>query len=326
MIVGVHSFVTLTAEKGGDTVKLQKTLVRPVEIRGVGLHSGREVSLVLRPAPENHGIVFHRSDLGSVYIPAHVRFVSRERSTLSTVLFDGQATVQTVEHLLSALAGLSVDNVIAEVDGAELPILDGSARHVIEAVREGGLCEQRKAQSFYRITRAEEFSAEGRYMSVAPSESFEVDYEIDFGGGLVQRAGFTLSEGIYDREISRAKTFCFESDIQKMRSMGLAKGGSLSNALVMGKEALLNPEQQTYDDEFVRHKILDFLGDMRLLDRPILGRFVVRRGGHAFHTDCLRTLWESGNLAISPGTDPSVSPAPSLRGRRSQIPVSPALR
>ena len=116
-------------------------------------------------------------------------------------------------------------------------------------------------------------------MSVAPSENFEVDYEIDFGGGLVQRAGFILSEGIYDREISRAKTFCFESDIQKMRSMGLAKGGSLSNALVMGKEALLNPEQQTYDDEFVRHKILDFLGDMRLLDRPILGRFVVRRGG-----------------------------------------------
>ncbi len=307
-------------------MRLQKTLVRPVEIRGVGLHSGREVSLVLRPAPENHGIVFHRSDLGSVYIPAHVRFVSRERSTLSTVLFDGQATVQTVEHLLSALSGLSVDNVIAEVDGAELPILDGSAKNVIEAIREGGLCEQKKKQSFYRITRPEEFSSEGRFLSVAPSETFEVDYEIDFGGGLVQRAVFTLSEGLYDEEISRAKTFCFESDIQKMRSMGLAKGGSLSNALVMGKDALINPEQQTYDDEFVRHKILDFLGDMRLLDRPILGRFVVRRGGHAFHTDCLRTLWESGNLSLPLVPSPQPSAPSASRSRKGAVSLSPALR
>jgi len=286
-------------------VRLQRTLVRPVEIRGVGLHSGREVALVLRPAPENHGIVFHRSDLGSVYIPAHVRFVSRERSTLSTVLFDGQATVQTVEHLLSALAGLSIDNVVAEVDGAELPILDGSAKDVIEAIREGGIREQKKSQSFYRLSQAAEFGSEGRFLSAEPADQLEVDYEIDFGGGLVQRAVFVLSEGNYDREISQAKTFCFESDIQKMRSMGLAKGGSLSNALVMGKGALLNPEQQTYADEFVRHKILDFLGDMRLLDRPVLGRFVVRRGGHAFHTDCLRSLWESGNLTLAGSTAPS---------------------
>jgi UDP-3-O-[3-hydroxymyristoyl] N-acetylglucosamine deacetylase len=279
-------------------MRLQRTLSRPVVIKGTGLHSGREVTLRLHPAPENHGIVFHRSDLGSVYIPAHVRFVSSEKSTLSTVLYDGQASIQTIEHLLSALNGLYLDNVIAEIDGVELPILDGSARNVLQSIQEAGILEQRKPQKFYRVTQPVEFVSGSKYMKAEPSERFEVDYEIDFGPGLLQRYRFILGEESYSSEISKAKTFCFESDIHKMRSMGLAKGGSLTNALVMGKGALLNPEQQTYQDEFVRHKILDFLGDMRLLDRPVVGRFTVRRGGHAFHTDCLRSLWESGNLVI----------------------------
>ena len=280
-------------------MRWQRTLAKPVEIRGTGLHSGREVALLLHPAPENHGIVFHRSDLGSVYIPAHVRFVSAERSTLSTVLFDGQATVQTIEHLMSALNGLYLDNLVAEIDGAELPILDGSSRPLVDAISAAGIVEQKKTQRFYRVVRSEEFVSGNKYLSIEPSERFEVDYEIDFGPELLQRYRFTLSESSYGSDISRAKTFCFESDIHKMRAMGLARGGSLSNALVMGKNALLNPDQQTYADEFVRHKILDFLGDMRLLDRPVVGRFVVRRGGHAFHTECLLSLWEKGNLALS---------------------------
>ncbi len=280
-------------------MRWQRTLTKPVEIRGTGLHSGRDVALVLHPAPENHGIVFHRSDLGSVYIPAHVRYVSKERSTLSTVLFDGQATVQTIEHLMSALNGLYIDNLVAEINGAELPILDGSSRPLVVAVSEGGIVEQKKEQKFYRVVRFEEFVSGDKYLSAEPSDRFEVDYEIDFGPGLLQRYRFTLSESSYESEIARAKTFCFESDIHKMRAMGLARGGSLSNALVMGKNALLNPDQQTYADEFVRHKILDFLGDVRLLDRPVVGRFVVRRGGHAFHTECLRSLWEKGSLALS---------------------------
>jgi UDP-3-O-[3-hydroxymyristoyl] N-acetylglucosamine deacetylase len=280
-------------------MRWQRTLAKPVEIRGTGLHSGREVARLLHPAPENHGIVFHRSDLGSVYIPAHVRFVSTERSTLSTVLFDGQATVQTIEHLMSALNGLYLDNLVAEIDGAELPILDGSSRPLVEAITAAGIAEQKKTQRFYRVVRSEEFVSGNKYLAVEPSDRFEVDYEIDFGPGLLQRYRFTLSESSYASDISRAKTFCFESDIHKMRAMGLARGGSLSNALVMGKNALLNPDQQTYADEFVRHKILDFLGDVRLLDRPVVGRFVVRRGGHAFHTGCLRSLWEKGNLALS---------------------------
>ncbi|MEC4684028.1 MAG: UDP-3-O-acyl-N-acetylglucosamine deacetylase [Nitrospirota bacterium] len=281
-------------------MRFQRTLKKSVEIKGTGLHSGREVTLRLHPAPENHGIVFHRSDLGSVYIPAHVRFVSSEKSTLSTVLYDGQATVQTIEHLLSALNGLYLDNVIAEIDGAELPILDGSAKNVLASIHEAGIVEQKKPQKYYRVNRSQEFVSGTKYLKAEPSDRFEVDYEIDFGPGLVQRFVFVLGEESYGSEISKAKTFCFESDIQKMRSMGLAKGGSLSNALVMGKNALINPEQQTYPDEFVRHKILDFLGDVRLLDRPVVGRFTVRRGGHAFHTECLRALWESGNLQLAP--------------------------
>jgi len=309
-------------------MRLQRTLKQSVEIRGTGLHSGREVTLKLHPAPENHGIVFHRSDLGSVYIPAHVRFVSSEKSTLSTVLFDGQATVQTIEHLLSALNGLYLDNVIAEIDGAELPILDGSAKNVLVAIQETGIVEQRKPQKYYRLTRSQEFVSGSKYLKAEPSTRFEVDYEIDFGPGLVQRYCFVLGEESYSSEISKAKTFCFESDIHKMRSMGLAKGGSLSNALVMGKSTLLNPEQQTYSDEFVRHKILDFLGDMRLLDRPVVGRFTVRRGGHAFHTDCLRTLWESGNLVVASEKGgkshfvPSATPAADIQGVR-LLPMAP---
>ena len=280
-------------------MRLQRTLKRSVEIRGVGLHSGREVTLRLHPASENHGIVFHRVDLGSVYIPAHVRFVSSERSTLSTVLFDGQATVQTIEHLISALNGLYLDNLVAEVDGVELPILDGSSNNVLQAILEAGIVEQKKSQKFYHVTRMQEFESGSKYLKAEPSDRFEVDYEIDFGPSLVQRFKFVLGEESYGEEIAKAKTFCFESDILKMRSMGLAKGGTLSNALVMGKTSLLNPDQQTYPDEFVRHKILDFLGDMRLLDRPIVGKFTVRRGGHAFHTECLRTLWKDAILAVS---------------------------
>lgn len=280
-------------------MRKQRTIEKSVVIRGTGLHSGREASLTLHPAPENHGIVFHRSDLGSVYIPAHVRFVSADRSTLSTVLFDGQAAVQTIEHLLSALNGLYIDNLVAEINGPELPILDGSSRNLLEVILETGIVEQRKAQTFYRVARREEFVSGNKFLSVEPSEKFEVDYEIDFGPELLQRHRFTLSEVSYSSEIAKAKTFCFESDIHKMRAMGLARGGSLTNALVMGKDSLLNPEQQTYADEFVRHKILDFLGDIRLLDRPIVGKFVVRRGGHAFHTECLRSLWENGILYLS---------------------------
>lgn len=287
-------------------MRRQRTIGKTVVIKGVGLHSGREVALTLRPAPDNHGIVFHRSDLGSVYIPAHVRFVSIERSTLSTVLFDGQASVQTIEHLLSVLNGLYLDNLVAEVNGPELPILDGSARNLFEAITNAGIVEQRKAQTFYRVSRFEEFSVGNKYLSVEPSEKFEVDYEIDFGPGLLQRFHFSLSESSYETDISKAKTFCFEADVHKMHAMGLARGGSLTNALVMGKNALLNPEQQTYADEFVRHKILDFLGDIRLLDRPVVGRFVVRRGGHAFHTECLRSLWEKGTLYLS--KEPTVKP------------------
>lgn len=279
-------------------MRAQRTLRRSVEIKGIGLHSGREVTLRLHPAPENHGIVFHRSDLGSVYIPAHVRFVSSEKSTLSTVLFDGQATVQTIEHLLSALNGLYLDNLVAEINGAELPILDGSAKNVLQSILEGGIVEQQKEQKFYRVTGSKEFVSGSKYLKAEASDLFEVDYEIDFGPGLVQRFRFVLTEESYHEEIARAKTFCFESDVLKMRSMGLAKGGTLSNALVMGKTALLNPDQQTYADEFVRHKVLDFLGDIRLLDRPVIGKFTVRRGGHAFHTDCLRVLWESGGLVL----------------------------
>ncbi len=274
----------------------QRTLRKTVELAGTGLHSGKKVCVRICPAPIDAGITFVRTDLDGLSIPAHVKNVSIDHSVLSTTLLRGSASIQTIEHLMSAANGFYLDNLRVELDGPELPILDGSAAPFVQAFRDSGIKEQAVRQSFYTVSKVVEFEEGNKFIRVEPSRELTVSYKIEFGPRLNQHLDFTLSKHAFDSAISQAKTFCFLEDIEKMRDLGLAKGGSLENALVIGSEGVINPEYQTYQDEFVRHKILDFLGDIRLLDRPMVGNFTVSRGGHAFHTRFLSFLLEENLL------------------------------
>jgi UDP-3-O-[3-hydroxymyristoyl] N-acetylglucosamine deacetylase len=272
------------------TVRNQRTLKQTVVLEGIGLHQGLPAKATIHPAPVNTGIVFVREDLGGKTVRAHVENVSSSKSVLSTVLAENNAEIQTVEHLLSAATGLYLDNMIVSLSGPEMPILDGSALNFIQAFRKAGIVEQTSPARLLAITRPVSFVHGNKEIHAEPSSQFEVNYEIDFFGKLVQDFSFRLTKHRFQQEIAPSKTFCFASDVEKMQAAGMAKGGSFQNALVYGEEGLLNPEAQTFENEFVRHKILDFLGDMRLAGAPIIGKFTVKRGGHAFHTKFLSHL------------------------------------
>lgn len=277
-------------------MRYQRTLRKPVSLDGIALHSGKNVHLRILPASPDSGISFVRTDQGNHRIPAQVRYVSIEKSVLSTTLDKEGVSVQTVEHLMSAINGFYLDNLTIEIDGPELPILDGSSIAYLQAFRKSGVQEQPIRQSFYTVSKLVEFGEGDKFISIQPAQDLSVGYQISFGSQLRQSLNFSLSKGEFESDIAHAKTFCFLQDIEKMQSMGLARGGSLENAIVIGSEGVINPEIQTYQDEFVRHKILDFLGDIRLLDRPLVGRFSVSRGGHAFHTRFLSFLLEKDLL------------------------------
>ncbi|BAM08046.1 UDP-3-O-acyl-N-acetylglucosamine deacetylase [Leptospirillum ferrooxidans] len=272
------------------TVRNQRTLKQTVVLEGIGLHQGLPAKATIHPAPVNTGIVFVREDLGGKTVRAHVENVSSSKSVLSTVLAENNAEIQTVEHLLSAATGLYLDNMIVSLSGPEMPILDGSALNFIQAFRKAGIVEQTSPARLLAITRPVSFVHGNKEIHAEPSSQFEVHYEIDFFGKLVQDFSFRLTKHRFQQEIAPSKTFCFASDVEKMQAAGMAKGGSFQNALVYGDQGLLNPEAQTFENEFVRHKILDFLGDMRLAGAPIIGKFTVKRGGHAFHTKFLSHL------------------------------------
>ncbi|MHB8421206.1 MAG: UDP-3-O-acyl-N-acetylglucosamine deacetylase [Leptospirales bacterium] len=287
-------------------MRYQRTIRKSVDLVGVGLHSGKQVHVRICPAPIDTGITFIRTDLGDLSIPAHVSLVSPERSVLSTTLVRGTASIQTIEHLMSAINGFYLDNLRIELNGPELPILDGSASPFVQAFRDAGVKEQHCRQSFYTVSKVVEFEEGNKFIRVEPSRELAVSYKIEFGPKINQHMEFSLSKHGFESAIAQAKTFCFLEDIEKMRSLGLVKGGTLENALVIGNDGVINPEYQTYPDEFVRHKILDFLGDIRLLDRPIVGNFIVSRGGHSFHTRFLLFLLEENLLTLvkSPESEP----------------------
>lgn len=267
----------------------QKTIERSVSISGVGLHTGGKATITLCPAKAGSGIVFFRTDKNRS-VPATVNHVNPERSVLSTWLGDASCSVQTVEHVLSAVHGMGIDNLLIEVGGPELPILDGSARPIAWAIRSAGVRIQDRPKNIYRLTAPFTKTQGEKSFFARPSSVFRVDYEVDFGPAFVQKYSFVLSPFAYLNEISAAKTFCRVEDLEQMRASGMAKGGTLDNALVLGKNEILNADRQTYENELVRHKILDFIGDMRLLDAPLTGHFIVKKGGHRFHTECLREM------------------------------------
>ena len=262
----------------------QRTISAPVSCQGVGLHSGAKVNLTLLPAREDHGVVFARVDLpGKPVIPASSQYVAD--TALATTLGKDGVRLGTVEHLLSAISGLGVDNLRVEVDGPEVPIMDGSAAPFAALIRDAGVRVQEAPKSFVVIKKPVTVVDGDKEATISPARSFKVTCTIDFKHPLITDQTFELdfSDHSFSKEISRARTFGFLKDVEKLKQMGLARGGSLENAIVVDEYNILNPEPLRFPNEFVRHKILDCIGDMALFGRPVIGHLHVRKTGHALN-------------------------------------------
>lgn len=275
----------------------QRTLKSLTQAVGVGLHSGQRVELTLRPAPPDTGIVFRRIDLPQpvdIVVSAQAVTETRMASTISS----GNAKVHTVEHLMSACAGLGLDNLYIDITAEEVPILDGSAASFVFLLQAAGIELQTAPKRFIRVIRPvqvrEGEGAATKWARLDPYEGYKLSFEIDFDHPAVdstgQRVEFDISSGAYSRDIARARTFGFTKDVEMMRSNGLALGGGLDNAIVMDDYKVLNSGGLRYKDEFVKHKILDAMGDLHLLGKPLLAAYSAFRSGHAMNNKLLREL------------------------------------
>jgi UDP-3-O-[3-hydroxymyristoyl] N-acetylglucosamine deacetylase len=270
---------------------LQKTLNQEIRCYSVGLHSGRKVGMTIRPAGVDEGIVFVRKDLPqSNRISASVHNVAD--TTLATTLGTNGTRVLTVEHLLSAFNGMGVDNALVEVDTFEVPIMDGSALPFVSLIRDSGLKSQNKAKKYLVIRKPISISDGECTAMFNPSPRFEITYKIDFNHPAVGRQSYhvVLSNGAYEREICAARTFGFLRDVEYLQAKGLALGGSLGNAVVLDDEKVINKEGLRCPDEFVKHKILDAIGDLYLIGTPIIGHFVAYKAGHKLNIQLLKEL------------------------------------
>jgi len=271
----------------------QRTLKQTIHATGVGLHTGAKVLVTLQPAPPNHGIRFRRSDLDpTVTIPADPRYVSD--TLLSTNLTYAGARVATVEHLLSAAAGLGIDNMIVDLSAAEVPIMDGSAAPFVFLLQSAGIAEQAVAKRFIRMRQPLQVSEGDAWARLAPASGFQIDFTIDFDHPVMrageQRAYLDLTHTSYVKAISRARTFGFMRDIEALRERGLARGGSFDNAIVLDDFRVLNEGGLRYPDEFVKHKMLDAIGDLYLLGRSLIGNFSAYKSGHRLNHQLLLKL------------------------------------
>jgi UDP-3-O-[3-hydroxymyristoyl] N-acetylglucosamine deacetylase len=271
----------------------QRTLKNSIRATGIGLHTGRKVLMVLRPAPPNTGIVFRRVDLEPpVDIPARATNVTE--TTLGTTLAVGGAEVSTVEHLLSAMAGLGIDNAFVELTAGEVPIMDGSAGPFVFLIQSAGIELQSSAKRFVRVRRRVEVKDGDKWACFEPHEGFRVNFEIEFDHPLfrrhAQRATMDFSTITFLREVSRARTFGFMRDMEALRGRNLALGGTLDNAIVLDDYRILNEDGLRYEDEFVRHKILDAIGDLYLLGHSLIGEFTGYKSGHGLNNRLLRTM------------------------------------
>jgi UDP-3-O-[3-hydroxymyristoyl] N-acetylglucosamine deacetylase len=264
---------------------VEHTIGTRVRCTGIGLHSGRPVDLTLRPAAAGTGILFERSDLEPrVRFPARAEWVVD--TTLATTLGNGEARLSTVEHLLAALFAMGVDNCTVEVTGPELPVMDGSAASFVYLIQQAGLRAQRRMRRCLVVRRPVEVRDGNRWVRVIPSREFKISVGIDYAHPAIRRQrlqSLRISPRTFAREIAPARTFGFLEDVQKMRALGLGKGGSLQNAIVLDGSGVLNREGLRFPDEFARHKVLDLIGDLALVGLPIRGHVKAVRGGHGVH-------------------------------------------
>jgi UDP-3-O-[3-hydroxymyristoyl] N-acetylglucosamine deacetylase len=277
----------------------QRTLKQPVQTTGIGLHSGQRVELTIKPGPVSSGIMFRRIDLDPpVNVPARADHVTDTRlaSTLSAAT-EGpglQIRIFTVEHLMSALAGLGIDNAIIDITGGEVPILDGSSGSFVYLLQSAGLVEQAAAKRFLRILKPVEIREDDKWVRLEPHFGFKVSFEIDFGQAAIdatgQRIEIDFAETSYVREIARARTFVMAEEVEALRTHGLALGGSLDNAIVVDDHRVLNRDGLRYSDEFAKHKALDAIGDLYLIGHTILGAYHARKSGHALNNKLVRAV------------------------------------
>ncbi len=295
----------------------QRTLKNIIRATGIGLHSGEKVYLTLRPAAVDTGIVFRRMDLDPVVeIPALAKNVGE--TTMSTTLVKGDVKVDTVEHLLSAMAGLGIDNAYVELSASEVPIMDGSAGPFVFLIQSAGLEEQDAPKEFIRILREVTVEDGEKRATFVPFEGFKVGFEIDFDHpvfeGRTQTACVDFSSTSFVKEVSRARTFGFMRDIEFLRTNNLALGGSVDNAIVVDENSVLNEDGLRYEDEFVKHKILDAIGDLYLLGKSLIGEFRGYKSGHALNNLLLRTLLEQPDAwEVVTFADSSLAPISYMR-------------
>jgi len=268
----------------------QRTLRRQVSCAGIGLHSGKKVTLTLKPAPAGFGIRFRRIDIGGVEIPARIEHLAG--INYATALSRDGASVETVEHLLAALVGLGVDNAIVELNHREVPIMDGSAAPFAYLVNEAGLKTLNVPRRYLKVVHSVSIGQGEKRITVYPADHFKLTYAISFDHPLLrhQARSVVITTDSFVEEIAPARTFGFLKEVEMLRQNGLALGGSLENAIVLGETGVLNNTLR-FEDEFVRHKILDAIGDIALVGAPLVGHVVVQRGGHALHTSLVSTLF-----------------------------------
>jgi UDP-3-O-[3-hydroxymyristoyl] N-acetylglucosamine deacetylase len=272
----------------------QRTVKQVIRASGIGLHSGEKVLLALRPAPPDTGIVFRRTDLDPpINVPAQAELV--RETMMSSSLVAGEVKVGTVEHLMSALAGLGIDNAVIDVSAPEIPIMDGSAGPFVFLIQAAGIVEQDAPKRFARILRRIEVREGDKIAAFEPYNGFKVSFTIDFDHPAFHHdhrwATVDFSTTAYVNEVSRARTFGFLRDIEYLRANNLAKGGSMDNAIVVGDEGIMNSDGLRYDDEFVRHKMLDAIGDLYLFGHSILGAYEGYKSGHALNNQLLRAMY-----------------------------------
>ena len=284
-----------------DSFYNQRTIAGNVALSGTGVHSGKKTNLLIRPAEENHGIKFRRSDLpGTPDIPALFKMVVD--TSLATVLGGNGAIVSTIEHLMASFAGLGIDNALVEVDDYEMPIMDGSARQFARALAAVGIVEQEKPRHLIIIKEPIEVVEGDKWVKVLPEPCFKISCTIDFDHPLigVQSLSFNKAKNNFEKEISGARTFGFVKDLELLKKFSLGKGGSLDNAVVIDNDNVLNEEGLRYPDEFVRHKLLDCLGDFSLLGMPIQGHIITHKSGHHLNHLFIKKFldekqaWETG--------------------------------
>ncbi|MFB3826102.1 MAG: UDP-3-O-acyl-N-acetylglucosamine deacetylase [Bryobacteraceae bacterium] len=277
-------------------MRFETTIERPVEARGVGLHSGVPVSLRIRPAPAATGIVFLRSDLDNFPIPASWRHVARV--SYATSLMRQGVLISTTEHLLSVLYSMGIDNAYLEIDNLEVPVLDGSGQPFVALLREAGLRRYRRKRRYIRVRRPVTVEDRGKRITIVPDERFRLTCDIRFDHPLVGRQllEMDVTPERYAGEIAPARTFGFEYELGQMRDMGLIRGASLENALCFTRTGVLNPEGMRFPDECCRHKALDLIGDLALLGRPLLGHVIAERAGHAMHAALVARLMSDPGL------------------------------